>query len=162
LLHDRLCRFVQTIVWNNEDVKDVMSETWLKAFAKFESINQRDAFIYYLFSIASNLVKKQQRRNKFRAMFNWDHIVELSAWQHAESNIQRRELYNLLSKLNEDQREAITLFEVAGFSYAEIAKMKQCSVAAVKNRILRARQKLHGMVEREQRRFSFQIQGNKL
>lgn len=64
-LHDNLCRFVQTLVWNKEDAKDVVSETALRAYEGLEQLRSEDAFLSYLFSIASNLVKQKIRKKSF-------------------------------------------------------------------------------------------------
>ncbi|MBJ7429426.1 MAG: hypothetical protein JHD28_10800 [Bacteroidia bacterium] len=55
--HERLYRFVQTLIWDKEEAKDIVNETALIAFEKFDSIINKDLFLSYLFSIASYLCK---------------------------------------------------------------------------------------------------------
>lgn len=69
--HERLFRFVQSLVWDKEDAKDIVNETALKAFERFESIRNKELFLSYLFSIASNLVKKRYKINKIKSVFDW-------------------------------------------------------------------------------------------
>src|SRR5437763_10836288 len=64
-VHERLNRFVHSMVWNREDARDVIADTVLKAFENFEKIEHKESFLYYLFGIASNLAKHRSRRMKF-------------------------------------------------------------------------------------------------
>lgn len=59
-LHEKLVRFVQSMVYNREDVKDIVAETMLVAYEKFETIRHKDALLSYLFTVSSRLVYKLQ------------------------------------------------------------------------------------------------------
>jgi len=61
-LHDRLARFVYSIVWNREEAKDVISETVLAAYESFEKVRNHQAFLSYLFTIASRTWAKRARK----------------------------------------------------------------------------------------------------
>ena len=54
----------------------------------------------------------------------------------------REWLYKALSRLPEQQREAILLFEISGFSIKEIAVLQESSESAIKQRLSRGRQQL--------------------
>lgn len=152
--HERLYRFVQSLVWDKDDAKDIVNETALKAFEKFDSIKNKEVFVSYLFSIASNLSKKRYRISKIKAAFDWSKADEMKAWQHAESTVNIDELNKLLSLLSFEQRRAFVLFELSGFSYDEISEIEQCSLSAIKSRIYTAKQKLKKYLLEEE----FQIQ----
>ena len=47
-----------------------------------------------------------------------------------------------LSQLNHEQRLAVVLFDIQGFSYEEVAKIMDCSVGTVKSRLSRGRAQL--------------------
>jgi RNA polymerase sigma-70 factor (ECF subfamily) len=141
-VHARLSRFVQSIVWNRDDVKDVISETVLIAFEKFDSITDPDKFLYFLFGVATNVVRKKSRRNKFRGLFSAEHAEQIPDEQLADDHLLRKELYEALKKLNEKQREAIVLFEISGFSIKEIAALQHTSESGVKSNLKRGREKL--------------------
>jgi RNA polymerase sigma-70 factor (ECF subfamily) len=53
-----------------------------------------------------------------------------------------RLLYEALQKLPEEQREAIILFEISGFSLKEVQQIQGAGLSAVKSRIVRGKKKL--------------------
>jgi RNA polymerase sigma-70 factor (ECF subfamily) len=154
--HERLYRFVQTLVWDKEEAKDIVNETALIAFEKFENIKDKDFFVAYLFSIASNLCKKHYKIKKIKAVFEWTKADNNKAWQNAEVNVNTFELNKLLEYLSFEQRRALLLFELSGFSYDEISKIEKCSLSAVKSRIFSAKKVLKKILDKE----DFQLQNN--
>jgi RNA polymerase sigma-70 factor (ECF subfamily) len=154
--HERLYRFVQTLVWDKEEAKDIVNETALIAFEKFENIKDKDFFVSYLFSIANNLCKKHYKIKKIKAVFEWTKADNNKAWQNAEVNVNTFELNKLLEYLSFEQRRALLLFELSGFSYDEISKIEKCSLSAVKSRIFSAKKVLKKILDKE----DFQIQNN--
>jgi RNA polymerase sigma-70 factor, ECF subfamily len=145
-LHARLARFIQTLVWNTEDAKDVHSETILIAYEKFNTLKNEDTFLYFLFGIASNLVKQKLRRQKFAALFSLNAAEHLQAQNSSEETLLRRELYEALQKLSSTHREALILFEISGFSIKEIAQQMKMSESAIKNYLKRGREKLNKLL----------------
>lgn len=146
-LHARLCRFVQTLIWDQEEARDLVSETTLKAYEQFEQLKDEQALLGYLFAIASNLVNKKLRRKKFWGWFN-DADAELrEANNSGEGRLLVYELNRALQKLPVKQYEALVWYEVSGLSMEEIARLHQISVQGVKSNLHRARQKLAQWLE---------------
>ena len=58
-----------------------------------------------------------------------------------------RVLADALARITDDQRDAIVLFDVQGYDYAEIAEMTGVSLGTVKSRIHRGRLALRGLLE---------------
>jgi RNA polymerase sigma-70 factor (ECF subfamily) len=149
--HERLSRFVHSMVWNREDAKDVIADTVLKAYENFEKLEKKEAFLYFLFGIASNVAKHRNRRMKFWASYDKDgfenNIVDDSydVYRKMEVDV----LYKAMSRLPEKQREALSLFEISGFSIAEIRQIQGGSVSGVKSRLVRARQELAHLLKTE-------------
>jgi RNA polymerase sigma-70 factor, ECF subfamily len=141
-VHARLSRFVQTIVWNTDDAKDVISETVLIAFEKFEVLTGPDVFVYFMFGIAQNVVRKKHRRRKFWGLFSVEQSEQVPDERLADECLLQKELVDALKKLNDKQREAIVLFEISGFSIKEIAGMQQLSESGVKSNLKRGKEKL--------------------
>jgi RNA polymerase sigma-70 factor (ECF subfamily) len=152
--HRRLCRFVQTLVWNADDAKDIVSETSLAAYEQFDALRQPERFIYYLFAIASRLVKKKQRRKKFFGIFSDDYAETIASGQYADIDLLKKELHQALSKLNEKQRESVVLFEISGFSIKEIAQMHGLSQSGVKSNLKRGKEKLTQLLTEKKSRES--------
>lgn len=146
-LHDKLCRFVQTLVWDKEDAKDVVSETALRAYEGLEELRSEDAFLSYLFSIASNLIKHKIRRKKFWGMFNQNAAEHIPATTNADEQLLLYELNKALQLLSTKQSQAIIAYEVSGLSMAQIAQMQQITEEGVRTNIHRARKKLTELLE---------------
>lgn len=150
LFHDRLVRFVQTMVWNKEDVKDIVSETLLKSYEKFETIRHPEALLSFMFTVASRLVYKKQTHKKFiteMPEYLTDSLMDNGAT--AEHKIELKELYEALNELPEKQRETIVMFEISGLSLNEIQQIQGDSLSAIKSRLVRGREKLSQILEQE-------------
>lgn len=141
-VHARLSRFVQSMVWDKDDAKDVIADTVMIAFEQFDDIRKPEAFLYYLFGVASRLVKKRERMKKWFGIITKKQEEEIADDSSNEQGLIRHELYTAMSKLNIAQREVLTLFEISGFSIREIAQMHEMSESGVKNHLKRGREKL--------------------
>ncbi len=156
--HSRLSRFCRAISRDNEEAKDLLSETALNAFEHFDKLRKPESFVYYLFGMASRLHRKKTRRLKFRGVFSQEqaeNIIDRSA--RPDDGLELQLLFEAMQKLPIEQREALTLFEISGFSLVEISEMQHCSLSAAKARISRARQKLSSMLQTGE---EFMIQPN--
>ncbi len=154
VVHARLCRFVESMVWDKEEAKDIISETFLQAYEKLDKLREEDKFIYYVFGIARNIFLNRLRRKKFRGIFSDSLEQELATGENSEQRVLNHELQRLLARLNMEQREAITLFEIGGFSYEEIAVIQKAGLNTVKARIFQGRAKLKAFIESEQERIN--------
>jgi RNA polymerase sigma-70 factor (ECF subfamily) len=150
-LHDRLARFVQSMVFNKEDVKDIIGETLLISYQKFETIRHEQALLSYMFTVASRLVYKlQDKKKQFTFVYDdqqAEKIVDTAA--SADLKIEVKDLYQALEQLPVKQREAIVLFEISGLSLTEIQELQGDTLSAVKSRIARARESLKKILEEE-------------
>ena len=151
-LHARLSRFVQTLVWDNEEAKDVVSETVLVAFESFEKLQNETAFLSYLFSIASNLVNKKLRRKKFWGLFESNKMENTASNSNSEGSLMKFELNKALQRLPVKQSEAIVWYEISGLSMEDIAAIQNISVNGVKTNIHRARKTLALLLENDEKK----------
>jgi|SRR6185437_2317232 len=141
--HARLSRFCRAISHDNDEAKDLLSETALRAYENFGSLRKPESFVYYLFGMASRLHRKKTRRLKFRGVFSQEqaeNIIDRSA--RPDDGLELQLLFEAMQKLPPEQCEALTLFEISGFSLIEISEMQRCSLSAAKARISRGRLKL--------------------
>lgn len=146
-LHAKLCRFVQTLIWDKEEAKDIVSETILITFEQFDKIKDEKAILSYLFSVASNLVKKKINKKKFWSWLNTDEMADLKSAYGSENSLMLYELNQALQKLPVKQYEALTWFEISGLSIKEIAALHKMSEEGVKTNIHRARKKMALLLE---------------
>ncbi|MEP7167770.1 MAG: RNA polymerase sigma factor [Bacteroidota bacterium] len=151
-VHVNLNRYVHSIMRNNEDAKDVISETILKAYENFEKINKPESFIYYLFKIASNTIHNRNRRKKFWTDLDQTHSENIPDQAgDVISKTEMKEFYAELNKMPTKQKEAIVLFEISGLSLNEIQQIQGGSLSGVKSRIGRGRQHLEQKLEYTQK-----------
>jgi RNA polymerase sigma-70 factor (ECF subfamily) len=111
-------------------------KTVLKAYENFEKVEHHEVFMFYMFGIASRLAKRRSRRLKFWMPFEShhndhfeDHTADVARKMEIDS------LYKAMNKLPEKQREAVSLYEISGFSLAEIQQIQGGSLSGVKSRI---------------------------
>ncbi len=142
-LNARLSRFCEALTKNREDARDLMSDTILTAFEHFDQLKSKEAFLSYLFGTASNIFKNKNRQKKWWGVFEQKKAEEVSgSYSDAEMSTDLSLLYHTLSKMPEEQKMALLLFEVSGLSIKEICEVQKVGESAVKSRISRARQEL--------------------
>lgn len=142
-VHERFERFCRARVFGELDFRDLMNDTLLVAFEKFDSIKSHEAFLSFLFSVSVRLLsnmRQKKREVRFPEDFTGNQLKDsgVSPQQHADVYY----LYETLRKLPDAQRESIILFEISGFSIAEIAEIQSSTESAVKQRLKRGREKL--------------------
>jgi RNA polymerase sigma-70 factor, ECF subfamily len=148
-VHERLNRFVHSMVWNREDARDIIADTVLKAYENFEKIERPESFLYYLFGIASNLAKRRLRRMKFWTAYEDHHEKNLVDNYSAYNKFEIDTLYKAMRNLPEKQRETVSLYEISGLSLTEIQQVQGGSLSGVKSRLVRGRKELARLLEKE-------------
>lgn len=142
-IHDRFERFCRARVYGDMDFRDLMNDTLLVAFEKFETLKSKEAFLSFLFGISVRLLRNQHKKKKEKRFQKEDKIQsiqDLNANPQEDADIHF--LHQAVAQLSEDQRECIILFEIAGFSIKEITHIQNASESAIKQRLKRGREKL--------------------
>lgn len=141
-VHERFERFCRARVYGTLDFRDLMNETLLVAFGKFESLRSKQAFLSFLFGISVRILRNHHQKIKEQ------HLTKESqpnVKDHSSGPLERIDvlfLHEALAKLPDEQKEAIILFELTGFSIREIAEIQESTESAVKQRLKRGREKL--------------------
>ncbi|MFN0189293.1 MAG: RNA polymerase sigma factor [Bacteroidia bacterium] len=144
--HVRLTRYVQAAVYNKDDVKDILNETMLRVYEKFDKIEKKESFIYYLFKTASRLITDLHKKRNRYVEYD-DELLQLPPQDiNTAHSFEVKELYKALSRLSLPTREAIILFEIEGFSQEEICKIQGGTISGVKSRINRGRELLKKLI----------------
>ena len=141
-IHDRFERFCRARVYGEMEYTDLMNETLLVAFEKLDSLKSDGSFLSYLFSIAVRLLANNNRKMRPERMKSTDAEQSIPASDSTEHSMEVHLLHRALAELKEDQREALILFEISGFSIREIAAIQSASESAVKQRLKRGRERL--------------------
>lgn len=142
-MQKRLERFALAMTRDREQACDLVHDTIVIAYERFHTIRDKNAFSSYLFSIASNLYKRNFRRSKFWGFFDSDRaeqIPDTTSLPDTQPDVSL--LYQALARLPEKYREALILFEINGLSLNEVHAIQGGSLSSVKVRLMRGRQKL--------------------
>jgi RNA polymerase sigma-70 factor, ECF subfamily len=120
-----------------------VQETLMKAWKHHESFQQGTNMKAWLYTILRNEFYSQLRKRK-REVEDADGFYSSKVAVHAEQDghLELADLRIALTKLPEDQREAIILVGASGFSYEEAAEICAVAVGTIKSRVNRARARL--------------------
>lgn len=142
-VHARFERFCKARVYGEMDFKDLMHDTLVVAYEKFDKVQNADDFLYYLFGITIRLLSNASKK-KQAILTNDGNLVanELTVRNLSEQQFEHEQLYAALAQLPEIQKESLVLYELSGFSVKEIAQIHECSEDAVKQRLSRGRKTL--------------------
>ena len=150
LHHNALSNYCRVLINNTDDARDLMSEAVLACMSNFEKLKDRSKFKFYLFGIASRLLKRKIYRS---GLFNGYKQMQLGNDYQAKTDIlDRTELYvfrKMLARLPENQREIFVLFEINDLSLNEISEIENIPLSTVKTRLSRARKALAEIYKEE-------------
>ena len=148
-VHVSFVRFCAARSYGIIETEDLVSETILQAFTGFEKLRDKKAFLAFLFSIATNIIRNQLRRkNKVMIVHEINSNIPDSSGNYSEAGADVEVLYKALSTLPDEQKDAIILFEISGFSIQEIAEIQNAGISSVKQRLKRGREKLTEIISR--------------
>src|SRR4051794_210293 len=135
-------RFALALVRNPSDAEDVTQTTFMNAYRALQSGEEPRRPQNWLMTIAHNTARSRGRRavRRPREVPLDDVVGQLAVPEHERTNI--RELLRALGRLPFNQRAAITMRELEGRSYPEIADTLGVTVPAVEALLARARRTL--------------------
>lgn len=143
-IHERFERYCKTRAYGEFYFKDIMHDTLIIAYEKFDEIKSKDAFLHYLFGTAVRVLSNQRKKKKLEYVEKFtneqENISDLS--KSIEQQLEIKNLYVQLEKLDDVTRECLILFEISGFSIKEIMTIQNLSESAVKQRLFRGRKQL--------------------
>ena len=142
-IHESFARFCHARAYGLMDPEDLISESVLKALESFDKLRNKEVFLSFMFSIAKNIVNSKHRRTKFKGDYDENHANTIpDEGVDVESSYDVAVLYDALNELPKQQKEALVLFEISGFSINEVAEIQNSGVSAVKQRLKRGRENL--------------------
>ena len=147
-LHDRFTRFCKSRTYGDMPYQDLMQETILICFKKMDTID-KESFLAFLFGTAIRVLANHNRKKKHAQLPASFEMAATDHYANAADHASELEwLYQSLRQLPTEQREAIILFEISGFSTYEVAKIQRVSEAAVRQRLSRGRAALLTILEK--------------
>src|SRR6476469_5605392 len=135
--------FAISLSGNVDRADDLVQETLLRALANIHSFQPGTNMPAWLFTILRNLFRSEYRKRR-REVEDADGRYAESLKSHPEQTgrVEFSEFRAALAKLPSDQREALILVGVSGFSYEDAANICGCAVGTIKSRVNRARTRL--------------------
>lgn len=163
----RVERLIGRMVRDVDLVEDIAQETFIRAYRALSQFRGDAQFYTWLYRIAVNTAKKQLLELKrdplvFSSQLKSGDDDETSGAEREPSlgmadtetpdavlaSKEIAEAVNaVMESLPEELRMAITLREIEGMSYEEIAEALDCPIGTVRSRIFRAREAISGRIK---------------
>ncbi|ABM93604.1 RNA polymerase sigma factor RpoE [Methylibium sp. Pch-M] len=154
----RIERLIGRMVRDVDLVQDIAQETFIRAYRAIPQFRGESQFYTWLYRIAVNTAKKtlgdlkrdllvteSARAGRDEDGDETSRVEnELTDGETPDALLASKQIANAVNSaiedLSEDLRQAITLREIEGLSYEEIADVMNCPIGTVRSRIFRARE----------------------
>ncbi|HKA38871.1 MAG TPA: RNA polymerase sigma factor RpoE, partial [Burkholderiales bacterium] len=150
----KLARLLSRFIRDSTEVEDVTQEAFIKAYRALPTFRGDSAFYTWLYRIGINTAKNylvaMGRRaptttdidsEEAEGFEDGDQLRDLNTPENELATRQIAETVNqTLAELPDELRTAITLREIEGLSYEDIANIMSCPIGTVRSRIFRARE----------------------
>lgn len=150
----KLGRLLSRMIRDPAEVEDVVQEAFIKAYRALPNFRGDSAFYTWLYRIGINTAKNylvaMGRRPQVSTEIevedaeNFEDGQELRTIDTPETELMSKQIAKTVNDtvagLPEELRTAITLREIEGLSYEEIATLMGCPIGTVRSRIFRARE----------------------
>jgi len=154
---DRIFSLIYGIVRDRHEVEDVAQEVFLKVYTRIQAFDERSKFYTWLYRVAANAAKDHVKKRSRRpaVALKEDDVIPSTGDNplgRAAATETRRLVREAIAALPLRYREVLTLRELEGLTYNEIASVLKISIGTVESRLHRARAKLKRRLEQHARR----------
>lgn len=149
---DSMYNFAFKLTLSEYDAKDLVQETYLKAFRFIDSFEQGTNAKAWLFKIMkNNFINDFRKKSKQPTQIDYHEVESVYNSEDIDENITidlrtesvqdliGDEISNAINSLATDFRMVIILCDLEGFTYEEMAKILDIPVGTVRSRLHRAR-----------------------
>lgn len=159
----RIQRLIGRMVRDVDLVEDIAQETFIRAYRALAQFRGEAQFYTWLYRIAVNTAKKALMdlkrnptvsENSFKSDDDDETSPlenELTSSETPEAVLASKEIAQMVNTamdaLPEELRQAISLREIEGLSYEEIAEAMNCPIGTVRSRIFRAREAISDKIK---------------
>ncbi len=148
------------MIGNYDDAADLAQEAFIRIFKAISGFKEQSSFSTWVYRITTNVCLDEIRKRKNKKVISLDEEIhmddgdmkrqvesdDLRPDEAAEREEVRKIVNDAINSLPEDQKAAITLRDIHGMSYEEIAQILDCPGGTVKSRLNRARQALKNVL----------------
>jgi len=147
---ERLYRIAWSWCHDTAQAEDLAQEAVTRALAKLDTLRDENRLQVWLTQILANLFRDQYRRIQPETGLESE---LLPSEEDPEHNADRAQLIDrtraAIAALKDDQRQVLTLVDVAGFSYADTAAILGVPVGTVMSRLSRARGRMRELLQQQ-------------
>lgn len=149
---DSMYNFAYRLTYDEDDSKDLVQDTYLKAFRFIESFQKGTNAKAWLFRILKNsFINEFRKKSKEPAKIDYQEVESFYNSEEVDKSITTDlrvetvkemmgdEVSNALNSLDIDFRTVIILCDLDGFKYDEMAKILDIPIGTVRSRLHRAR-----------------------
>jgi RNA polymerase sigma-70 factor, ECF subfamily len=147
---DRLANAVTRLVGSTEDARDVLQDTFIKAYENLEGFRGGSSLYTWLFRIAVNTSLSHRRKRKWVPMSSsgaedanagegWADPSAPGPAEPLEAREVEAQVQRALDALDEEHRTVVVLRDIQHCDYREIAEILGVPPGTVKSRLHRAR-----------------------
>jgi RNA polymerase sigma-70 factor (ECF subfamily) len=149
MYRNRIYNFLLKMTFSREDSEDMTQEVFVRVYNNLYQYKSKWCFSTWIFNIAVNVFKteyakkKNRGSKKFQDKLNLPEFSRITDPERVFENMETRlEVLKMLDSLKVDQKMALVLKYVQGFSYKEIGDVLKMSPANAKVRVMRAKKLL--------------------
>lgn len=146
-LEGAMYRLAFSLLKNEYDAADAMSEAVFRAYCNLASLRKESAFKTWMLRIVHNT--SMELLKKRRDTLDIDEQFDLSAEEPCVDTATRLTLQNAVHRLRQPYRTVILLFYYENLPIAQIAQITDTGSAAVRKQLSRAREMLKEILEKE-------------
>jgi RNA polymerase sigma-70 factor (ECF subfamily) len=146
--HPKAERFCRRIAGDSSDGEDLYHDALLTAWRRFETLRNVESFRPWLYRIIVNVSKsrfRRLRRQRYELLEEQDDLA-VDGRNQEDMLTARRWLERAFRVLSRRDRALVILFELEGWSIAEIAEMLGKPEGTIKSRLSRSRRKMRGEI----------------
>jgi RNA polymerase sigma-70 factor (ECF subfamily) len=151
----KLLRYIQRILYiSKEDAEDILQEVFLKAYKNINGYDPKYKFSNWIYRIAHNEAVSFLRKKKTVTESNENEDIfdtipsDINIEDEFVNELKRKEVKELLSKLDTKYREVLILRFFEDMEYNEIAEVLHISSGTVASLISRGKEKFKMLVQR--------------
>jgi RNA polymerase sigma-70 factor, ECF subfamily len=146
---DQARRVARAVLQDPDDADDAAQDAFLAALVKLDQYDSARPFGPWLMRIVANAATDRRRRRKVRSAVTLDEGLVAGGPRPdvlAEREVLLGRLRSALGELPERRRLAVVLFDVEGYSHAEIAQVLGIPEGTVRSEVFHARRKLRALL----------------